>query len=550
VRLEETAKRIRVRGHLLAWPLDRVIDEIRRACEDCSLLEAQRLAHGLTRQQLSWAIDALYEEDGLTPPHLDPSDIWAWERGRHQPTPEHQRYLTRAYRTRPDRLGFGEDHSRPAQQETPAASPVEAVTEGACVLSSGSPAPASADELVVVITPGVRRVSLRLAAAPSSGTDRWTWSDPSRWPPPGAIVGLAEDRIEIAVVAGWGRSEHVIRVMDRRTFLALGIALPVAVTANHLDRLGDVLTTRRVDALAVEGLERIGAACRRAWNHVPAPELLPHVAWQIRLLDELRPTSPALRPRILTLIGAMATLAGRMTFRDLQDPGGAEDHLRTALTAAQEADNPELTAYVLATWSYVVASRTARLTSAYGNGPLTEALQMVDEAQRLSATGGSLTTEAYVAAATSEIHACSGDELGSRRSIELGEGALSHRTDDDPLWIGHGRFDAVRLRANHAANLMRFERPETVDVLRSVLGQYADERRQTRVYPLANLARALVQQGEIIEGASCAGETLTLAVALGSGENIRRVRTLYGEDLREHRDHPAVRALGDRLAEL
>jgi hypothetical protein len=36
--------------------------------------------------------------------------------------------------------------------------------------------------------------------------------------------------------------------MDRRTFLALGIALPLAVTANHLDRLGDVVTTRRVDA--------------------------------------------------------------------------------------------------------------------------------------------------------------------------------------------------------------------------------------------------------------------------------------------------------------
>jgi hypothetical protein len=122
-----------------------------------------------------------------------------------------------------------------------------------------------------VVGPGVRRVSLRLAEASGSGTDRWTWSDPSRWPPPGAIVGLAEDRIEIAVVARWIRSEHVIKVMDRRTFLALGIALPVAVTANHLDRLGDVLTTRRVDALAVEGLERIGAACRRAWNHAAPP---------------------------------------------------------------------------------------------------------------------------------------------------------------------------------------------------------------------------------------------------------------------------------------
>jgi hypothetical protein len=209
--VEETGKRIRVRGHLLDWPLDRVVDEIRQACADCSLLEATRLAHGLTRQQLSWAVDALYEEDGLAPPHLDPSDIWAWERGRHQPTPEHQRYLTRAYRTRPDRLGFGEDHSRPAQEGAPAAASAGSVIdviEGTLLPDhSGPPSPASADELVVAVRPGIRRVSLCLPVAPGSGAERWTWSEPSRWPPPGAIVGLAEDRVEIAVVARCGRSE-------------------------------------------------------------------------------------------------------------------------------------------------------------------------------------------------------------------------------------------------------------------------------------------------------------------------------------------------------
>jgi hypothetical protein len=97
---------------------------------------------------------------------------------------------------------------------------------------------------------------------------------------------------------------------------------------------------------------------------------------------------------------------------------------------------------------------------------------------------------------------------------------------------------------------MRFRKPEAVGTLRSVLEQYVAERRQTRVYPLGNLARALVQQGEIVEGSRYAGEALTLAGELGSGENIRRIRTLYAEDLRDHRDHPDVRALGDRLAEL
>jgi hypothetical protein len=97
---------------------------------------------------------------------------------------------------------------------------------------------------------------------------------------------------------------------------------------------------------------------------------------------------------------------------------------------------------------------------------------------------------------------------------------------------------------------VRFGKPEAVDTLRSMLDQYGPERRKSRCYGTVNLARALVQQGEVVEGTSRAGDALTLAGELGSGESIRRIRTLYGEDLRAHRDHPAVRALGDRLAEL
>lgn len=67
---------------------------------------------------------------------------------------------------------------------------------------------------------------------------------------------------------------------------------------------------------------------------------------------------------------------------------------------------------------------------------------------------------------------------------------------------------------------------------------------------MTDLARALVQQGEIVEGSRYAGEALTLAAELGSGHHVRRIRALYAEELRTHWDHPDVRALGDRLAEV
>jgi len=109
--LEEQAKQLRLRGQLEGWPRDRIVDEILIQLPAISPLEAHRLAAGWTRRQLSRALDALYEADGLMAPRVSVSEICRWEHGRHQPNWERQEYLTRLYRTRPDRLGFGRDYS-------------------------------------------------------------------------------------------------------------------------------------------------------------------------------------------------------------------------------------------------------------------------------------------------------------------------------------------------------------------------------------------------------------------------------------------------------
>jgi hypothetical protein len=117
------AKQVRVRGLLLGWSTHRIADEITGEVPGLLALEAYRLASGWTREQLSTAIDALYQHDGLRPPRLASSEICGWEHGRRMPGAERREYLTRVYRTRPDRLGFGRDHSPAPEPPRPAVRP-------------------------------------------------------------------------------------------------------------------------------------------------------------------------------------------------------------------------------------------------------------------------------------------------------------------------------------------------------------------------------------------------------------------------------------------
>jgi transcriptional regulator with XRE-family HTH domain len=166
--LEERAKQLRLRGQLEGWSRDRVVDEILARVPGVSPLEAHRFAAGWTRQQLSRALDALYEADGLMPPQVSVSEICRWEHGRHQPNAERQQYLTRLYRTRPDRLGFGRDYSPREPEAVGPGLPQNADRDG-----GGSPSPLPASERPVGISAGAgdRIVSVRWVPGERGGAD-------------------------------------------------------------------------------------------------------------------------------------------------------------------------------------------------------------------------------------------------------------------------------------------------------------------------------------------------------------------------------------------
>lgn len=82
-----------------------------RAVPNVVPLEAWRFANGWTRGEVSARLDMLYEADGLAPPNIDSASLCRWEHGDRRPSDERIEYFCRLYRTRPDQLGFGKDHT-------------------------------------------------------------------------------------------------------------------------------------------------------------------------------------------------------------------------------------------------------------------------------------------------------------------------------------------------------------------------------------------------------------------------------------------------------
>lgn len=106
------AKQVTVRAYIDGWSRERVVDAI-VSQTGLSRLEAHRIAHGWTREQVAFGLAELYRRDGLMAPPLRTSEINRWERGHHVPNAERQDYLSRLYRTRGDRLGWGRDYATP-----------------------------------------------------------------------------------------------------------------------------------------------------------------------------------------------------------------------------------------------------------------------------------------------------------------------------------------------------------------------------------------------------------------------------------------------------
>ncbi|MGR6924268.1 helix-turn-helix domain-containing protein [[Actinomadura] parvosata] len=97
---------IRRRGQRAGWRVDQIAHTICAELPQMQPLEAWRLAYGWSRPQAIDGITALYVEQDLAPPALNPAMLCRWEHGTIAVGPEYAALLCTLYGTTADKLGL------------------------------------------------------------------------------------------------------------------------------------------------------------------------------------------------------------------------------------------------------------------------------------------------------------------------------------------------------------------------------------------------------------------------------------------------------------
>lgn len=301
------------------------------------------------------------------------------------------------------------------------------------------------------------------------------------------------------------------------------------------------LLARALDASAVgaRSLDLLEAAvadfARRYPSAAPADLLGPvrqHYQDAVRLLAG--PLRVAHRRRLSAVAGVLAGLAGSLSF-DLKDQARAGAYFEVARQAAEEAEDRDLAAWALATWS---------LMPTY-NGDPAEALRLIEAAQ---ATGGrtlSPTRGAWLAALEARAHA--GLEDARRSAIALGraERALS-RSAVAGSRLGTDFFDPPRLLGFQGTSLLLLRQPKAAHrALADVLALRSPSDVKGRSLARLDLAAADLQEREVDQACATVAEALRIPATHRVDPIRRRAREVLA-DLTPWDDHPAVRDLREQ----
>jgi hypothetical protein len=515
--MEEQAKQIRLRGQLAGWPAARIAAEIVGQLPEMLYLEAHRLATGWTREQLSMALDALYERDGLQAPRVSAAEICGWEHGRHRPNGERQDYLARLYKTRPDRLGFGQDHSRTAAPAEPMAAVEPA---GGLAPAPLAPARAPLGRAYRALEAG-STVTISLDAAAS------------------AIPGGLTISVEREPAPPW-RLESPRGLSRRAAIKLLG-----GLTAGGLAAAdaGPSPLTQPIDRELVASLRVVtDEYASQRLTAGPAALLEPVRAHLGYLGSVLRGSgSPTDRYQLAEIVGETAVLAGMMCFHT-HNLGEARSHFAHAREIAIEFEHRTLAAYSL------IAESMLHLTTAFGRGERDSvvALKLLDRAARHSAHLPP-PTRAWLAAQEAEVHATLQHSDQCHRALERARRSAEEARGAEPRWSLVPWSEATVDGYEGICRLLLNDAGAAVTVLERRMRGFEPTQPANWLIVQVDLGSAYVQSGELALGARVIADACESARRMGHALSLHRAR-MRRATMDRWKHEPAVRQLDELLS--
>ena len=334
--------------------------------------------------------------------------------------------------------------------------------------------------------------------------------------------------------------------MDRRRFLTGASTVGAVAYASTFglepwQRLSSSLQRRtRVDLTVVDNLETMTTTLSRLFLTVAPVALVgpsrSHLDTLTQLLND--GSIPArLRRRLASLAGESSILMAWL-MQDQGDDAIAQEFYLTALDAADEAGDPGIGAYAIASASTLEAFRSSPSQSIH---------LLTDATVKGSAVRAATpSTRAWAYSLVAEAYTRDGNTAEAFRALDIAQDILSSEHDDDPR-PRSPFFDSARLAGERGVTGVRLHRPDDAEpaLLEALAGLEKDPKSESRI--LTHLARVQLQRSEVEQACATVMRSLEVARRTGSSTGVRDIHD-FRRGLTRWKDIDAVRQLDDHLA--
>ncbi len=271
----------------------------------------------------------------------------------------------------------------------------------------------------------------------------------------------------------------------------------------------------RMDEALLDDLASLTDVYRRMDRRLGAPGLVDDLGAHLRRVTELKKASmtEGHRSRLATIAADAAALLGWQAL-DMGEPVRAWSAFRVGGTAAQEADQPTLRAFITAEMGYVPLL----------HGQPRQALSLLDEAESLSAKSATPTFVAWLSAAKAEAHALLGDTRGTMAALQRADTAIDRATAGEETIPAVSYFDQSHLLRWKGQCLALVDRAsEAEPILQSAVKAVDLSFVRARSGMLLDLANCHLAQDGLEEACVTACQALRLARDTRSARYQQRV---------------------------